>query len=94
MSVQKIAAWITSVGGAIAIIAAGLAWAWQMHNEFLMQMISPLLRASYAQRINTYRKLECTNQLTPVTQQAFEDALQDYEELVGRPIGNRDCDSL
>ena len=94
MNVQKAAGWITSVGGAVAVLATGLNWAWNTHNQFLMDTISPLLRASYVSRINNYRKMECKNELSPEAHESMLDVMQDYEELVGRPISSRECDSL
>ena len=94
MTIKEVSAWVTSVGGAVAMLAAGLAWAWSVHNAFLMEMISPLLRSSYSARINNYRRMECMGALNATTREALEEALLSYEELVGRPISDRSCDSL
>ena len=85
----------TVIAGALAALASGLSWAWKQHNAFLMDAISPMLRASYVSRINNYRKIQCMQPLTVQQQVAYDEVMADYESLVGRPIGsNRDCDSL
>ena len=72
----------TTVGG----------WAWQQHNTFLMEMLSPLLRASYAARINNYRAKACMGDFSNSVD--LDIAMAEYKELVGRDISDRDCDTF
>lgn len=92
--VQRIMIWGTAISMGLGVLSGGFLWAWNAHNEFLMEMISPLLRSSYATRINNYRRMECMGPLNETVRQAYEQALIDYEDLVGRPIGDRGCDTL
>jgi len=85
---------LTVIGAAASMLAGFFAWGWNMHNQYLIETISPLLRASYSQRINNYRKLDCMNALSIEAYEAMLDVMQAYEDLVGRPISDRDCDSL
>jgi len=84
--IRKVATWISTVGGAVAVLYLGLTWAWGEHNEFVYDLVKPLLRSSYVQRINNYRRMECDGTMTDITREALSDALADYEALVGRPI--------
>ena len=88
MNIQKLAGWITSV----TVVGTALVWAWNMHNQFLMSLLSPILRQSYASQINTYRKKMCMDDYS--NQVDFDIAMQAYEDLVGRQISARSCDSL
>lgn len=78
----------------VAMAGGGAAWAWQKHNDFLMSVVSPLLRSSYAGRIRNYRELECMGSLTAEAWNSYQEALADYEALVGRPISPRECDTF
>ena len=93
-TVAEAAGMITKIGAAVAVLTGFLTWAWTAHNQFLMDALSPLLRSSYVNRINNYRRIDCMTGLTFEQKEAMADLLLDYEELVGRPIADRDCDSL
>ena len=78
---------------AVGLLAvSGLSWAWNMHNEFLMDTISPLLRTAYVQRINNYRKKQCMGDYSD--QVELDQVMADYEKLVGRSISDRNCETL
>lgn len=70
----------------LVLIPGAVTWSVSTHNTYLYAAISPLLRASYVQRINGYREMRCAGAMTDVTEAAYQEALLDYENLVGRPI--------
>ena len=83
---------IAEIGAAVAVIASGLTWGIKTHNQYLMDALSPLLRTAYVTRINNYRRIQCEEGSLTVDQQvAYDEVLSDYEDLVGRPIGSREC---
>ena len=82
---------IAKTGAAIAVIAGGVTWAWDKHNQYLIEVLSPILRSAYVTRIRGYREIQCRGALTIEQQIAFDEVMADYEALVGRPIGNSPC---
>ena len=87
-TIRKTADWVNSVWGAITALGmVGLA-AISAHNWWFMEQMSPVIRASLVSRINNYRALECAGRLGDDQRVAFDLAMAQYEELVGREMGN------
>lgn len=83
---------IGEIAAVIAVLVSAITWGIRTHNQYLMDAISPLLRTAYVTRINNYRRIQCEDgQLTVQQQIAFDEVMSQYEGLVGRPIGDREC---
>ena len=82
-------------GKLITMVAAAASAITVWHANVLQEALAPLLRPALVVRINNYRRILCTDKvLSPQAQADFDVAMAEYEELVGRPIGDRSCESL
>ena len=79
---------VKAIAVLLSIFIALGTWVGKAHNQLLMDTVAPLLRASYVTRITNYRAMKCDGPVSATIEESLQDVLQDYEDLVGRPISS------